>query len=253
MLRFLLTSTLLIVQSLASSSLSLGVKGIIMDINRGGAITKSPSEACSKRDKFDILGFVSYAGAAVSAFSEVREDFEKLGHGHGMLFLCGSKICGELNAIREATEEGGEEIAEKKTTINRIQRILLYPLFLLYRIASMKSFATVLSMGALYAASMEVIEDSLPGGHHGAIFLALNELIELAISSSIIRGERLKRILEKKPFRMVLLSGAAVFALLETFREKSKIAAHHGVALLAISKLLDILGSVRSEMKEKEE
>ena len=62
----------------------------------------------------DLLGLGTNVGAIVVASAEVMEDFESIGHGHGMMLLAGSKICREINLMREATSEGLEELGELK-------------------------------------------------------------------------------------------------------------------------------------------
>jgi hypothetical protein len=75
----------------------------------------------------------------------------------------------------------------------------------------------ILALGGLAAAIMEVVEDVRPGGHHGAAFLAVNELLDLLTESRIVRG-RLLRVIEKQGLRLLLVSGATLLADIEMVR-----------------------------------
>lgn len=62
----------------------------------------SPCLAWAAAPRIDWISASAHVGAVVSASAELREDVESIGHGHGMLLLCGSKLCRELNVMRGA-------------------------------------------------------------------------------------------------------------------------------------------------------
>lgn len=240
--------TAVILTSLAQISASITLR-VTTAIGAGGGLNLFGMS--SQKRKFDVLEFASHAGAAFSASMEVAEDLESIGHGHGVILLCASKLCRELNVIIEAAEEEKENFEDSKV-VKSLFSYPLYPVSILFKVLSTKLVAVLLSLGALYAAFLEIFEDIKPGGHHGAIFLAINELIELLISSTTIRKGNMRQILENHFFRASLVSCAAIFALVETLSSTRKIGAHHGVLILSISKLFRVLGMMRSEFKEKE-
>ena len=204
----------------------------------------------SSSSRVDLLSIGSHVGAAVSASAELWEDYEWIGHGHGMLLLCGSKICRELNVLREAIAGQVEELEEA----NFGKGILLRPFLILLQLLNSTVIVVGLALAGLSAALMEVLEDSSPGGHHGAVLLAVNELLELLEASRLAKG-RFLHVIRNQVFRLVLTGGATIFALIETVGSAAtkKMGAHHGVLLLAISKTLRCIGLLREQVKEKEE
>lgn len=204
--------------------------------------------------RIDPWSAAAHIGAVVSAGAELSEDFESLGHGHGMLLLCGSKICRELNVMREGFAGEAEDLEETKVGANAKLR---KPLDMLLRVLSSPVLSCALALGGLFAALVEVVNDYRPGGHHGAVFFAINELCELLEQSRIAKG-RLLRICENVKFRLFLLLNATLFALAETIRDAqmvgtTKLGAHHGVLWLALAKTFRCIGSLRSEAKEYKE
>jgi len=111
-----------------------------------------------------------------------------------------------------------------------------------------------LTLGALAAATVEVFEDAIPGGEHGAILLATNELLELLEAAKVLpTAGVVATVLKNCVFRLFLNAGALAFALYETFESIThrKLGGHHGVALLAFMKTLRTIGLVRTQFKEK--
>lgn len=209
--------------------------------------------AASSFSRIDPWSAAAHVGAVVSASAELREDVESVGHGHGMLLLCGSKLCRELNIMRGAFAGEAQDLEETKlgTTIFR------KPLDAMLRVLTSTTFTCALAFGGLMAALLEVFKDSRPGGHHGAVFLAMNELCELLEESGVAKGKFL-RVCENVKFRLFLLLNATLYALVETIRDlrlvgTTKLGAHHGVLLLAISKTFKVIGALRSEAKEYKE
>jgi hypothetical protein len=149
--------------------------------------------------------------------------------------------------MREAVAEEAEGIKETRVGI-----MLRRPIRKLVRLLSSKVFIVILALGGLAAAIMEVVEDVRPGGHHGAAFLAVNELLELLTESRIARG-RLLLVIEKQGLRLLLVSGATLLAGIETVRTMGGdgLGAHHGVLWLAASKTLRCVGLLRGRLKDK--
>lgn len=194
----------------------------------------------------DVLSLAGHVGAAVSAGAEIYEDVEGIGHGHGMLLLCSSRLCRELNVMREAVVEEAEDL---KTRVgSRLRR----PVRKLVQLLGSNVFVVALAVGGLAAAIMEVVEDVRPGGHHGALFLAVNELLELLTASRIARG-RLLHMIEKSVLRLLLLSSAVLLAGIETYRTigGNQLGAHHGVLWLGACKTARCVGLLKGRLKEK--
>ena len=200
----------------------------------------------------DLLGLGTNVGAIVVASAEVMEDFESIGHGHGMMLLAGSKICREINLMREATSEGLEELGELKVQTSFLSSAVLKPFTLFLRLLTNRIVASSLAVAALGAAFVEVMEDAKPGGHHGAVLLAINELLELLEEAKIVTGRALL-VLRNRVFRLALVGGATVVALMETIAsiKTGQVGAHHGVLLLGCSKTLRCIGLIRGEYKRR--
>lgn len=201
--------------------------------------------------RVDLVGLGTHVGAAVCAGAELVEDFEHVGHGHGVALLACSKLCREINVMREAAVGEVEDLEELRPA-SPIAK-LLWPLAVAFRLLTTNLVATALAIGALAAAAVEVLEDSRPGGHHGAVLLATEELLELLEASKIARG-RVLRAIKNNLLRLTIVSGAMVVALIHTVRSAgSGLGAHHGVAVLAISKTMRVLGLLREQFKQKKE
>jgi len=198
---------------------------------------------------------VTNVGAAVCACFEVAEDLEHVGHGHGMVLLTTSRLCRETNVLREAALSQAEKIEESSLKMaGRIQAAVKKSWKFLLRKLSSTAATMALSLGALAAALNEVFEDVTPGGHHGALLLAVNELLEILESSNIVKG-RVLTWMKKRVLRLSLLLGAFVCALLETVTTISefKLYAHYGVLVLAFSRSLRVIGLMMEETEEAKE
>jgi hypothetical protein len=197
----------------------------------------------------DLVSVGANVGALVSASVELVEDVESIGHSHGMLLLSGSRLCRELNVLREAVEGESEDLKG----VAKWVRLPRKPFSLMFRLLASPLLSISLALAGLAAAMVEVFEDVRPGGHHGAALFAINELLELLVISRVVRPGRIRDVVENRVLRLSLLSGAAAMALIETVGSFGKTGAHHGVLLLAVSKLLRTVGLLRDRTKEKEE
>jgi hypothetical protein len=185
------------------------------------------------RFRFDLVSTSSHIGASVCAIAELREDFTSIGHGHGILLLGGSKICREVNVLREAMAQEAEELEDAVST----RKVLVKPLSTLVGLLASKFMAISLAVAALAAALVEVFEDISPGGHHGAVLLAINELLEILETARLVKGQLLLNIMKNQLLRLAILGGATAFAFVEALSSvgSKRIGAHHGVLLLASS------------------
>ena len=184
----------------------------------------------------------------LTCFLFCHADVEHVGHGHGMLLLTGSKLCRELNVIRESLVDETEEL-EKAGPLRFVRK----PLSMVLYLFTNPVLVWMLTMGALLAAWVEVLEFARPGGHHGAVLLALNELIDLREEAA---RPVIVPILRRTVFRLTLVSGAAAVALFETVvagTAKQAVGAHHGVLILGLAKTLRCVGLVRKERNELKE
>jgi hypothetical protein len=216
------------------------------------AVASAPSSSSSAASR--ALSFGAHVGAAVAAAAEIREDVageskSAVGHGHGMLSLVGSRLCRELYVLRESIAEEMEDNLERRGLSKRLWQV---PLHTVLRVLTSTVFTATLAIAGLWAALLEVMEDSRPGGHHGAVFLAVNELLELLQASRVARG-RFLRVIENQVLRLFLVSGASLFATMETVRSFDKVGAHHGVLVLAVSKTLRTIGLLQGRLKETKE
>jgi hypothetical protein len=196
------------------------------------------------------LGVSSHVGAAVTAVVELGEDVESIGHGHGMLLLVASRLAREFNLLRSAVVEEVEELGHVRAS-QAWWRYPLEPFFFIGRVLSTKLMASILALAALGAAALEVLEDSKPGGHHGAVLLAVNELWELIDLSNIV-PPKWRFLLKQHVLRLALVSGALLVALVESLEESKlgKVGGHHGVAMFAVAKILRVVALMRTEVKE---
>ena len=194
----------------------------------------------------DNLSLGAHVGAVVAAGFEIAEDVSEVGHGHGVVLLCASKLCLEINILRETGIEQVEDMIDENAK-PRFASLVLGAL-------SSKAVVVTLATGALAAASLEVIKNSIPGGQHGTVFLATNDLIDQLEESQIVNGQFLG-LLQNHPFRISVSVGAAAAALAETVShlEDWKIGAHHGVLVLALSRLAFSIGRMREEIESKKD
>ena len=199
-----------------------------------------------------LVGFSSHVGAAVGATAELAENWESVHHGHGMLLLCGSRACMELNVLREAMVEEVEDLHKLKQRKEQSRSIHFLRFFL--RLLTTPLVSVSLSLAAIYASTLEVMEDIIPGGHHGAVLLAFNELLDLVRASKLMCAGRAWEFLDNRFFRLFLAGGALLFALIETVGTAGckKLGGHHGVAILAFAKTLRCVGLLQGRIKQKE-
>ncbi|KAL3898186.1 MAG: hypothetical protein SGARI_006736 [Bacillariaceae sp.] len=169
-----------------------------------------------------------------------------------MLLLTGSRLCREMNVLRESLADESEDL--EKTTSTFKQRVVKRPLALFVRFVTNPTFVKILTVGALLAAWVEVVEDCRPGGHHGSLLLAVNELIELREDAG---ARAYIPFLRRASVRLAIVSGAVAMALWETVMaevSKRSLGAHHSVLFLGIARILRCIGLARkdrNELKEK--
>ncbi|KAL1504510.1 hypothetical protein AB1Y20_010912 [Prymnesium parvum] len=194
-----------------------------------------------------LLSVAPHGAAAVLAGFELCEDVSELGHSHGMLLLLVSRLCREVNVLQESLREMGEDAEESSNSsrlLMAIRSLAALPGKLLRPLASHRA-AAALAVAAVFAAAVEVWQDIAPGGHHGALLLALNELLEISetIAGNLMHSPFLVGVLENHWLRLGVLAGAAVLALIETGASVAsrRIGAHHGVALLSLIKVAGLL------------
>ena len=168
------------------------------------------------RLRFDVLSTSSHICASVCAIAELREDFTSIGHGHGILLLGGSKICREVNVLREATAQEAEELEETVST----RKALVKPLSTLIGLLTSKFMAIALAVAALAAALVEVFEDVSPGGHHRAVLLAINELLDILETTRLVKGQMLLHIMKNQLLRLAIVGGATALTLVEALRSE---------------------------------
>lgn len=208
-----------------------------------------PNKSSSK--PLDRLGISAHLAAAMGATVELREDFEHLHHGHGVLFLIASKIVREVNVLREELEETIDDVPGAKSRFQHVNAAV-------WTVLTSPTLATVFALAALYAATVEVIQDVVPGGHHGAMFLAMNELFELFVQSKLLKttipgGTVLQTIFENTIVKLTLCSAALLAALCEIVRSgQFHFKGHHGVAILALMKVIRCSSLVRDAWQQKQ-
>ena len=95
-------------------------------------------------------------------------------------------------------------------------------------------------------------------GHHGAMFLAMNELFELFVQSKLLKttipgGTVLQTIFKNTIVKLMLCSAALLAALCEIVRSgQVHFKGHHGVAILALMKVTRCSSLVRDAWQQKQ-
>jgi hypothetical protein len=224
-----------------------------------------------------IVGMVSHVGAAITALAELGNDVASIGHGHGMLLLVASRLARECNGIRSAVVEELEELAHVKLhrTVSQDSnneeveeeswwwKCVMNTCGMIGSILSTQNVASLLALASLASAALEVIEDAKPGGHHGAVLLAMNELWELMELSDIVPISWRRVLFQQHLLRLCLVTGALVVAIMEVYEDlfpssnnttadTNSMGAHHGVTIFAISKILGVIALMRTEVREIE-
>jgi hypothetical protein len=224
-----------------------------------------------------IVGIVSHVGAAITALAELGNDVASIGHGHGMLLLVASRLARECNGIRAALVEELEELAHVKLhrTVSGNDddeeeswwwKWVMNTCGVIGCLLSTQNVASVLAMASLASAALEVIEDAKPGGHHGAVLLAMNELWELMELSDIVPASWRCVLFQQHLLRLCIVSGALVVAVMEVYEDLfpssntlittnsmvPNMGAHHGVAIVAMAKILGVIALMRTEVREIE-
>jgi len=206
--------------------------------------TSLAAEVTSRR--VDYIGLSTYTSAAICAGLEIAEDARKIGHGHGIVLLTLSKMFKEVAEVSRKTRALSQNIPNQGAVLDPILKPLTKILSNSYIIGS-------LAVTALYAAFTEVMEGLEIGGHHGTLFLAIHEIIELLEESPKISKLSLAHsIFHNSLLKITLLSGAFVVSLLETLAkfESKQIRAHHGILILSSMKTIS---AARKLIKEQDE
>lgn len=200
----------------------------------------------------DVFGISAYASASICAGIEIAEDVREIGHGHGIVLLTMSKLFKEVAEVRRKTEGLVEDdfsgVVWKKVAAPVLSLV------------SNAYVVSILAAMGLVAAWIEVTSTTMIGGHHGAMFLAIHDLIELLEESSILSKLEWIPLVPKMSnplFMLTLVSAGLATAVVETiasFGSKKKlIGAHHGVLILSLMKVISAIALVREGLKEKEE
>lgn len=205
-----------------------------------------------------VLTITAHSGAAIFAGLQTLEDVSVVGHAHGMLLLIASRACrgvrrlarasGQVGRLIDEIEKKGE--ATENTFQKQVSRFVFKPLVYLSLQLSKKRVAGAVAAGALAAASLEVWRDAMPGGHHGVVALAMNELFLLLETSGLVKGRALK-LLQNQFVRLGVTAAATLFALVETFSPPlSKLGAHHSVLVLAFLDAVKCIVLMRKQLQD---
>jgi len=192
--------------------------------------------ALPPKKSFKRLSIASVVGAAVAAGAELFEDVSSVGHAHGIVILAFSRLAKD---IKEVSESIGEAVEETSIRVTKVLKSVI-------KVLTTRMFLRVLASAALVAAGKEVFEDLEPGGHHGAMLLALSELFENLEASGTRLFGLVPLFLENPKLQLAVPLSAMALAGRELAKDFAaggfKLAGHHGVALLATAKLLKYLG-----------
>jgi hypothetical protein len=206
-------------------------------------------------DYSEYIGFFTHSAAVIMAYLELQEDLHDFSHVHGLFLLVASKVCREVHALRGLIVASTETVTSSSTSSSSssssshnfgtlVLQLVLKPIVVI--LASTWT-ATILALGALAAALVEVINDTTVGGHHGAIVLAIIDLIELTQEAGIVfLGGALKTIMELRGLKLSLAGLATLFAIIETVDDDAHmggISTHNGVLILAVFKFIRTMGS----------
>jgi hypothetical protein len=200
----------------------------------------------------------------------LREETERyFGHAHGILILSLIRLFRSIAILQtnvvefeEATEklfnknEDDDEEDEKEEETKKKKRLSLSSLIGKFIVS--RRVSIIACIMASIASLVEVYDDLKPGGHHGAVFLALSELnyqlnrchdIRTPITIKNGKTNQPSSLLTWKRFvGPTLFVAAAVFAAYELY-EDLKPGAHHAVAVLALAELVENIN--RSKVLKK--
>lgn len=157
-------------------------------------------------------------------------------HRHGLALVCASRLCRSLAQLEGLALKSGDAGRG-----SRLRRALVN-----HRLMSALCYV------AIGASALEVWEDLEPGGHHGMLFLSVNELHEVAEEAAGEGRALIQRLLENRLLKLGLAGGALAFAAFELAEGFFPLQAHHGVSVLAAGHVLKSLGEWR-EARNKED
>jgi len=198
--------------------------------------------------------------------------FSNIGHAHGMLILSLIRLSRSIaifqtqaDELAEATEEIRMSSRNKKECSKKNKKRNKF-LTMIGRFVISRNVSIGACLVASLAAFIEIYDDLKPGGHHGAIFLALSELnyqINRGYSMTHEKGKEKKEkatsnntsllssiMKQKRKYAgpLIFLS-AALFAATEIY-DDLKPGAHHAVALLAVAELVENISLFRENRKK---
>jgi hypothetical protein len=212
-------------------------------------VTDAPAQNHLRSHRLDVAAHIT---VALCAGAELWEDAYSLGHHHGVALLCLSKFCRELNTLTSEASDASDasESVEAAARMEEGGSAVEAIGGRFWSVVKSPRFHTSLAMLAMFAALTEVLEDVADlGGHHGAVLLALVDLQEVlaqqwhAIRETLPAALQLpvSLALESAALRVFLLVGALVGSVFDVVASSMhgahRVGAHHGVAVLSISKL----------------
>lgn len=206
----------------------------------------------------------------VESMRETREF--ALGHAHGIFLLALIRLFRSLAILQTQVEEFEEGLehagvdlefeedrgSKGKSFVAAVARFAVSPTL---------TIAACVAAGV--ACMIEVVDDLKPGGHHGAAFLALSEIVyqlrrlfhlreKRRKAKGIVSTEANKGVLmrmwqwfcKKVPFGIIIALGAVGFAGYELM-EDIRPGGHHGVAVLAAAELVENLNRSKTYRKAR--
>jgi len=204
--------------------------------------------------------------------------FRNIGHAHGMLLLSLIRLSRSIAIFQTQADEFAEATEEMRMSSrnknnkqdgkgNKKNKFLT----MIGRFVISRNVSIGACVVASLAAFLEIYDDLKPGGHHGAVFLALSELNYQINRGYSMTHEKDNEKKEKKSATtnntssllasimtqkrkyvgpLIFLS-AAIFAATEMYEDLLKPGAHHAVGLLAVAELAENISLFRG--KEKKE
>jgi hypothetical protein len=265
-----------------NTAISRLLSSSIISIRGGSSSSSSSSEAAAslqqppsikKRNRQLVpIGVALIIGSfsILEILESLREETERyFGHAHGILILSLIRLFRSIAILQtnvvefeEATEklfnknEDDDEEDEKEEETKKKKRLSLSSLIGKFIVS--RRVSIIACIMASIASLVEVYDDLKPGGHHGAVFLALSELnyqlnrchdIRTPITIKNGKTNQPSSLLTWKRFvGPTLFVAAAVFAAYELY-EDLKPGAHHAVAVLALAELVENIN--RSKVLKK--
>lgn len=227
---------------------------------RGGGEGAIPQHTIRKRRVVPILVALTIGSFSVIEILEsLHNEVEFfLGHAHGIFIISLVRLFRELAILQTQAEEfteAVEELNKTKESEKKTRGIFASFRLAVTRFVISRNVSIVACLMAAFTSLLEAWNDLKPGGHHGAVFLALSQLNYQLKRFSRIRN--IERGTGTKPARTtvrilssslrllvgpLLFLAAAAFAAIEIY-EDLKPGAHHAVAVLALAELVENLNN----------